>query len=154
MARAAVIGETSRVQGYALAGAVVYLAEDEAAVRTAWQALPADVEVVIVTARAGHLQGQLSQPVPQACVTGLVFQARNGRPDPVLGFGLGTQLGSEHDRAGLAAAAAQLGTRERCGLRSPLFPRLADFAGGIAAGLSDQRISSIAGPGQELPSFG
>jgi vacuolar-type H+-ATPase subunit F/Vma7 len=61
MARAAVIGETSRVQGYALAGAVVYLAEDEAAVRTAWQALPADVEVVIVTARAAAwLGGELT----------------------------------------------------------------------------------------------
>ena len=66
MARAAVIGESSRVQGYALAGAVVYPAEDETAVRMAWQSLPADIEVVIVTARAAAwLGGDLTaRPVP------------------------------------------------------------------------------------------
>jgi vacuolar-type H+-ATPase subunit F/Vma7 len=52
MSRAAVIGESCRVEGFALAGAVVYPAEDEAAVRSAWQSLPSDVQVVIVTARA------------------------------------------------------------------------------------------------------
>jgi len=104
-------------------------------------------------ARAGHLQGQLSQPVPQACVTGLVFQARNGRPDPVLGFGLGTQLGSEHDRAGLAAAAAQLSAGEPSRLRSPLVPRLADLAQGVMARLFYQRIGGAAGTGEELLGF-
>lgn len=66
VARAAVIGESSRVQGYALAGAVVYPAEDETAVRMAWQSLPADIEVVIVTARAAAwLGGDLTaRPVP------------------------------------------------------------------------------------------
>lgn len=57
MARAAAIGESSRIQGYALAGAVVYPAEGEAEVRAAWRALPGDVEVVIVTARAAAWLG-------------------------------------------------------------------------------------------------
>ena len=66
VARAAVIGESSLVQGYALAGAVVYPAEDQAAVRMAWRSLPADVEVVIVTASAAAwLGGDLTaRPVP------------------------------------------------------------------------------------------
>jgi vacuolar-type H+-ATPase subunit F/Vma7 len=59
--RAAVIGEATRVQGYALAGAVVCPAEDEAAVRAAWRSLPADVAVVVVTARAAAwLGGELT----------------------------------------------------------------------------------------------
>ena len=57
MGRAAVIGEASRVQGYALAGALVCPAEDEATVRAAWRSLPADVAVVIVTARAAAWLG-------------------------------------------------------------------------------------------------
>jgi vacuolar-type H+-ATPase subunit F/Vma7 len=66
MARAAVIGESSRVQGYALAGAAVYPAEDEAGVRVAWRSLPADVEVVIVTAKAAAWLGEelTLRPVP------------------------------------------------------------------------------------------
>ncbi len=50
MSRAAVIGEALRVQGYALAGAVVCLAESPEEARAAWQALPPDVAVVILTA--------------------------------------------------------------------------------------------------------
>jgi vacuolar-type H+-ATPase subunit F/Vma7 len=62
MARAAVIGETLRVQGYGLAGAVVCAADDEASVLSAWQALPADVVVVLLTARAaGWLGDELTQ---------------------------------------------------------------------------------------------
>jgi len=57
VARAAVVGESSRVQGYALAGAVVYPAEDEAGVRAAWRSLPADVGIVIVTAQAAAWLG-------------------------------------------------------------------------------------------------
>lgn len=57
MARAAVIGETCRVEGFALAGAVVYPAEDEAGVRSAWQSLPPEVQVVVVTARAAGWLG-------------------------------------------------------------------------------------------------
>jgi vacuolar-type H+-ATPase subunit F/Vma7 len=52
MARVAVIGETLRVQGYALAGAAVCAADDEDDVLRAWQALPDDVAVVVLTARA------------------------------------------------------------------------------------------------------
>jgi vacuolar-type H+-ATPase subunit F/Vma7 len=66
LARAAAIGESSRVQGYVLAGAVVYPAEDEAEVRAAWRSLPADVEVVIVTARAAAWLGAelTARPLP------------------------------------------------------------------------------------------
>ena len=61
MARAAAIGENSRVQGYALAGAVVCPAEDAAGARAAWRSLPPDVEVVIVTASAAAwLGGELT----------------------------------------------------------------------------------------------
>ena len=52
MSRAAVIGEGWRVEGFALAGAVVYPAEDEAAVRAAWHSLSSDVQLLIVTAKA------------------------------------------------------------------------------------------------------
>jgi vacuolar-type H+-ATPase subunit F/Vma7 len=52
MSRVAVIGETLRVQGYALTGAVVCAADDEARVLRAWRALPGDVVVVALTARA------------------------------------------------------------------------------------------------------
>ena len=41
MSRAAVIGEAVRVQGYAMAGAVVYPAEDANQARAAWRSLPA-----------------------------------------------------------------------------------------------------------------
>jgi vacuolar-type H+-ATPase subunit F/Vma7 len=62
MARAAVIGEALRVEGYALAGAAVYAADDEAGVLRAWQALPDDVVVVVLTARAaGWLDDKLAQ---------------------------------------------------------------------------------------------
>ena len=57
MSRVAVIGESSRVQGFALAGAVVYEAEDEAAVRSGWRSLPSDAQVVILTARAAGWLG-------------------------------------------------------------------------------------------------
>jgi vacuolar-type H+-ATPase subunit F/Vma7 len=49
MARAAVIGEALRVQGFALAGAVVCPAGDRDEARTAWRSLPADIAVVVLT---------------------------------------------------------------------------------------------------------
>ncbi len=56
MARLAVLGERGRVAGYALAGAIVVVADDEPAVRAAWAELigdgSADVEVVVLTRRA------------------------------------------------------------------------------------------------------
>jgi vacuolar-type H+-ATPase subunit F/Vma7 len=57
MARAAVIGEALRVEGYALAGAVVCAADDEASVLRAWRALPDDVAVVVLTTRAAGWLG-------------------------------------------------------------------------------------------------
>jgi vacuolar-type H+-ATPase subunit F/Vma7 len=62
MARAAVIGEDLRIQGYALAGAALYPVADQAGARRAWLQLPADIAVVIVTARAaGWLGDELAR---------------------------------------------------------------------------------------------
>jgi vacuolar-type H+-ATPase subunit F/Vma7 len=58
MSRAAVIGETVRVQGYALAGAVVYPAEDADQARAAWRSLPPDIVVVVLTAQAAAWLGE------------------------------------------------------------------------------------------------
>jgi vacuolar-type H+-ATPase subunit F/Vma7 len=55
--RMAVIGERTIVQGYALAGATVCVAEDAAAVRLAWQALADEVCVVVLTAAAAEALG-------------------------------------------------------------------------------------------------
>lgn len=52
MGHVAVIGEPVRVRGYALAGADVHECPDEAAVRSAWAALPDDVVVVILSPAA------------------------------------------------------------------------------------------------------
>ena len=61
MSRAAVIGEAMRVEGYALAGAVVYLAEDADQARAAWRSLPPDIAVVLLTARASAWLGEAPQ---------------------------------------------------------------------------------------------
>jgi vacuolar-type H+-ATPase subunit F/Vma7 len=58
VSRAAVIGEAVRVQGYALAGAVVYPAEDADQARAAWRSLPPDTAVVVLTARAAAWLGE------------------------------------------------------------------------------------------------
>jgi vacuolar-type H+-ATPase subunit F/Vma7 len=52
MARAAVIGEHLRIYGYGLAGALLYPASDRPDAVRAWQGLPGDVAVVLLTARA------------------------------------------------------------------------------------------------------
>ena len=57
MARVAVIGEQVSVQGYALAGAVVLVAEDADAAQHAWDALSEDVAVVILTSTAAQALG-------------------------------------------------------------------------------------------------
>ncbi len=49
VSRVAVIGEGVRVQGFALAGALVFAAEDPGAARAAWRSLPPDVEVLVLT---------------------------------------------------------------------------------------------------------
>jgi vacuolar-type H+-ATPase subunit F/Vma7 len=52
MARVAVIGEASRVQGFALAGAVVHPVAGPDAVRAAWAGLADDIAVVLLTPAA------------------------------------------------------------------------------------------------------
>jgi len=52
MSRVAVIGEGVRVQGFALAGALVLAAEDAAAARAAWRSLHPDVAMAVLTPRA------------------------------------------------------------------------------------------------------
>jgi vacuolar-type H+-ATPase subunit F/Vma7 len=53
----AVIGAGTLVAGYGLAGAVVLAAEDDDAVRAAWDRLPEDVAVVVLTAAAARALG-------------------------------------------------------------------------------------------------
>lgn len=57
--RVAALGEFIRVQGFALAGALVFPAEDAEAVRTAWRRLPRDVAMVVVTPAAETALGAL-----------------------------------------------------------------------------------------------
>jgi vacuolar-type H+-ATPase subunit F/Vma7 len=52
MSQAAVIGESARTAGFALAGALVLPAENPDEARAAWASLPADVAVLILTPRA------------------------------------------------------------------------------------------------------
>jgi vacuolar-type H+-ATPase subunit F/Vma7 len=67
--RVAVLGERPRVQGFALAGALVLAAEDPAAVRSLWDALPADVAVVVLTrAAAATLADRLPEATPLTVV--------------------------------------------------------------------------------------
>ena len=63
MSRAAVIGETTAVQGFALAGAVVCPAESQDEAAAAWRSLPPDIAVVVLTAQAASwLSWALEQP--------------------------------------------------------------------------------------------
>lgn len=50
--RVAAVGAETAVRGYGLAGVLVYAATDPDGVRAAWQALPDDVALVIVTRAA------------------------------------------------------------------------------------------------------
>jgi vacuolar-type H+-ATPase subunit F/Vma7 len=61
--KVAVIGERHRVQGFALAGALVSIAEDEDAARSAWHGLTGDVAVVVLTPKAA---AALAEMVPGA----------------------------------------------------------------------------------------
>jgi vacuolar-type H+-ATPase subunit F/Vma7 len=47
-----VLGESVRVQGYALAGAVVMVAESPDEVRRAWDTMPHDTSLVVLTRAA------------------------------------------------------------------------------------------------------
>jgi vacuolar-type H+-ATPase subunit F/Vma7 len=64
MARAAVIGEATRTAGFALAGAVVLVAENSDEARTAWRSLPADIAVLVLTARAAAWLGGAASTSP------------------------------------------------------------------------------------------
>jgi vacuolar-type H+-ATPase subunit F/Vma7 len=57
MSRAAVIGERARTAGFALAGALVFPAENQDEARAAWASLPADVAILVVTPRAATWLG-------------------------------------------------------------------------------------------------
>jgi vacuolar-type H+-ATPase subunit F/Vma7 len=62
MATAAVIGEALAVEGYTLAGAVVLEADGQAEAAAAWDALPPDTALLIMTARAADwLAGRLAE---------------------------------------------------------------------------------------------
>jgi vacuolar-type H+-ATPase subunit F/Vma7 len=54
MGRVAAIGEDVRVQGFALAGVLVLPGDTPADARASWAALPADVDVVILTPSAAE----------------------------------------------------------------------------------------------------
>jgi vacuolar-type H+-ATPase subunit F/Vma7 len=54
MSRVAVVGASPRVDGWALAGALVVPVADSHAARAAWDALPYDVDVVVVTPAIAH----------------------------------------------------------------------------------------------------
>lgn len=62
MSRAAIIGEAPRIQGFGLAGAVILPADTASEVLAAWQSLPADVTVVLLTARAARWLGDPPRP--------------------------------------------------------------------------------------------
>ena len=57
MSRAAVIGESARTAGFALAGALVFPAENAGEAHEAWSCLPADVAVLVLTPRAAAWLG-------------------------------------------------------------------------------------------------
>ncbi len=62
MATAAVIGSTLAVEGYALAGAIVHAADSAAEATAAWEALPPDTALVIMTdSAAAWLADRLPQ---------------------------------------------------------------------------------------------
>jgi vacuolar-type H+-ATPase subunit F/Vma7 len=60
-----VLGERSRVTGFALAGARVAPAEDARTVLAAWQALEDDVAVVVLTPAAAIALGALLDEPPR-----------------------------------------------------------------------------------------
>ncbi|HEY6708605.1 MAG TPA: V-type ATP synthase subunit F [Actinomycetota bacterium] len=69
MARVAVLGEQVRVQGFALAGALVLEAGDAAEVRAAWASLADDVAVVVLTPRAAEALRDRPPPGPGVPLT-------------------------------------------------------------------------------------
>ena len=68
MGRFVVIGEPSRVEGFALAGVPVICAEGAQEVRLAWAALPSDAAVVVLTPRAAAALDDVPRPHDRALV--------------------------------------------------------------------------------------
>lgn len=66
--RVAVLGERPRVQGFALAGAMVLVADDDESVRSQWADLPSDVPVVVLTPVAAAALGDLVPDVRRLTV--------------------------------------------------------------------------------------
>lgn len=62
MMRVAVLGEAVAVEGFALAGALVFVADSAGDVDAAWDAMPDDVGVLIVTPGAeDRLRGRFDE---------------------------------------------------------------------------------------------
>jgi len=68
VSRAAVIGEAVRTAGFALVGAVVATAETPEETRAAWQALPPDVAVLVLTPSAAAWLGDTLAARPDVLV--------------------------------------------------------------------------------------
>lgn len=62
MSRAAIIGEAIPAQGFGLAGALVLPAESASEALAAWRSLPADVRVVLLTARTARWLADQPRP--------------------------------------------------------------------------------------------
>lgn len=63
------LGEQSLLQGFALAGAILSVAETDDEVRSGWSALPPEVGVVILTRRAARaLEGIVDSRSPLTAV--------------------------------------------------------------------------------------
>ena len=68
MSAIAVIGEAERVRCFALAGVHVATADDAASVRAAWDGLPADVGLVILSRTARDALADLDERDPRLWV--------------------------------------------------------------------------------------
>jgi len=54
MGQIVVLGEAVRIEGFALGGATVLVADDPDAVRRTWESLSEDVTVVVLTSKAAE----------------------------------------------------------------------------------------------------
>lgn len=68
MALAAALGEALRVEGFALVGAVVLCAEGPDEALQAWRSLPANVAVLLLTARAASWLGDAPRSRPDLLI--------------------------------------------------------------------------------------
>ena len=64
MSLAAVIGEAVRIEGFALAGALVLTAEDAEQAHAAWRSLPAGTAVCVLTAQVAIWLGDAPRSRP------------------------------------------------------------------------------------------